>query len=234
MKIKILQWNIWYQEKVENIIKLIKQINPDIICLQELTDKNPYNDKEDVSKIIAEQLNLNYNFAKSHTFENNEIQGNGIFSKFKIIKNSNFFIVEPKGNQDYSNEGRVCAVSTIKLNDNKTIAIATTHSSYNNKFIENKSKLNEINKLNDFFKTQKDNFIFTGDLNITPNSKSIKLIEQTLTHCGPDYNQATWTTKPFSYQGFEVTQLKYRLDYIFSTPDIKIISSKIIKTKNVK
>jgi len=37
MKLKILQWNIWFQERAENILKVIKRINPDIICCQEVT-----------------------------------------------------------------------------------------------------------------------------------------------------------------------------------------------------
>lgn len=37
MRIKVLQWNIWYQENVNNILELIRDIDPDIFCLQELT-----------------------------------------------------------------------------------------------------------------------------------------------------------------------------------------------------
>ena len=75
------------------------------------------------------------------------------------------------------------------------------------------------------------NFIFTGDLNLSPNAKSIRLIEKELKHCGPDYKEPTWTTKPFSFMGFEETKLKWRLDYIFASKDVKIINSKIIKTR---
>lgn len=229
MRVKILQWNIWFKEKVENIIEFIKETNPDILCLQELTINSEFNGNQDVPKIISQNLNFDYNFALAQEFENGNLQGNGIFSKYKIIENSNFFIAESKNSNDYSSEGRICAVSKIQLN-NRIITIATTHSSYNHKFVENDLKLKEISKLTNFFKINKD-IIFTGDLNITPNAESIKLIENELIHCGPNFNEPTWTTKPFSYNGFKENKLNWRLDYAFASKDIKVISSKILKTK---
>lgn len=231
MRLKILQWNIWFQEKVENIIKLVKEINPDIICFQELRVDSSYNNNQDVAKIISKEINFEYNFALAHKFDDNHVQGNGIFSRFPIIKNSNFFIADARNSNDYSSEGRICAVSKIQLDNEKIINVATTHSSYNHKFIENEAKLNEIGKLVNFFKNYDKKLIFTGDLNIAPNTQSIKLIEKQLIHCGPDYKEPTWTTKPFSYNGFEETKLKWRLDYAFATKDIKVISSKILETK---
>ncbi len=238
MRLKILQWNIWFQEKAENIIKLVKKINPDILCFQEVTIGSSYNNKQDVAKIIAEKINFEYNFSNAHKYEfpitpkgESNYGGNGIFSKFPIIKNSNFPIVNPSDSKDFPYERRTCAVSKIQLSDNKTITMATAHSSYNPRFIENKEKLKEIKKLVDFFKNNKEKLIFTGDLNLIPNTKSVKLIEKQLVHCGPDYKEPTWTTKPFSFMGFEETKLRWRVDYVFATKDIKVISSKILKTK---
>lgn len=84
----------------------------------------------------------------------------------------------------------------------------------------------------DFFKNNTNRLIFTGDLNVAPNTESIRQIEKRLVHCGPDYRKPTWTTKPFSYNGFEEDKLRWRLDYAFATKDIKVINSKIIKTKH--
>ncbi len=43
MQIKLLHWNILYKEKVESIVKLLKEINADINCLQELSIGCIYN-----------------------------------------------------------------------------------------------------------------------------------------------------------------------------------------------
>ncbi len=231
MKLKILQWNIWFKERAENIIKLIKEIDPDILCLQELTVGFDNNNNQDVAKLISKKTNLNYNFALAHKFEDNHVQGNGIFSRFPIIENSNFFVLDVKDSTGYSSEGRVCAVSKIQIEKTKTILLATAHLSYNHKFTETKEKIREVKTLLKYLKKYREKVIFTGDLNISPNTKSIKLIEKQLVHCGPNYKEPTWTTKPFSYNGFEETKLRWRLDYAFATKDIKVISSKIIKTK---
>lgn len=237
MRIKILHWNIWYQEKVENILKVVKKINPDILCFQEITTGSQFNNKIDVAKYIAEKLNYYYNFSSAHKYEfpiapKGEVNygGNAIFSRFPIVKNSNFPIINAKDSPLIKYERRTCAVSHIKINK-KILKVATTHKSYSDNFTEGKEKINETKKLIKFFKENNKNLVFTGDLNLTPDSKSIKLIEKELKHCGPDYSKPTWTTKPFSMSGFKETKLKWRLDYVFASKDIKIINSKTIKTK---
>lgn len=57
------------------------------------------------------------------------------------------------------------------------------------------------------------------------------MILKHLQHVGPDFAQSTWTTKPFSFMGFEENELKWRLDYIFASKQIKVLSSNIIPTE---
>jgi exonuclease III len=92
MQIKILHWNVWFKEKVENILKFIEKINPDFLCLQELI----INSNQNVPKIIATKLKMDYNFALAQKFNDGQIQGNAIFSKYPITKNFNFFIATSK------------------------------------------------------------------------------------------------------------------------------------------
>ena len=37
MKVKVLQRNVWFRERAENLLTLMKELNPDIICCQEIT-----------------------------------------------------------------------------------------------------------------------------------------------------------------------------------------------------
>lgn len=69
-----------------------------------------------------------------------------------------------------------------------------------------------------------------GDFNSAPDSSTIKKIETRLKAIGPDYSELTFTTKPFQHEAFRVDGLEWRLDYIFATSDIKVLSSKIIET----
>lgn len=81
MRLKILQWNIWYKEKVENILKLIKKVNADILCFQELTVGAVYNDNQDVAKIISEKTDFEYNFALAHKSENGRSWGTACYGE---------------------------------------------------------------------------------------------------------------------------------------------------------
>ena len=55
-------------------------------------------------------------------------------------------------------------------------------------------------------------------------------IQKYLKNAGPDPSEKTWTTKPFSYKGFEASTLDWRLDYCFVTPDLQITSAEVVKT----
>ena len=78
--------------------------------------------------------------------------------------------------------------------------------------------------------TKKRNFVFTGDLNAPPGTPTIDKVSEHLANVGPDFTEKTWTTKPFSYDGFEEMKLNWRLDYIFATKDIETISTEVLKT----
>ena len=126
---------------------------------------------------------------------------------------------------DYSKEGRVYIEAKVKVN-NKELTIGTTHLSYTDRFKETESKDKEVNNLISCIK--KDRYILAGDFNTHKTSKYIKWIEKILVN---NDTSNTWTTKPFSYNGFEETELNWKLDYIFTSRDIKVKETKVIDTK---
>ncbi|CAN5749555.1 hypothetical protein BH11PAT2_BH11PAT2_01510 [soil metagenome] len=231
---KLLQWNIWYKEDAKNILKALRETDADIICLQELTVNHPeYNKGVNVPEFLAKELGFNYVFAPA-VEEGDQKFGNGIFTRYPILSSEMHFIQNPpesgKEVVDYSEEGRIYVEATIQLNDGK-IDIGTVHKSYVDRFAMTPAKEVETNKLLDILKGKKENFIFTGDLNALPGSYPVNEISKILKHCGPDLTENTWTTKPFSYNGFEANTLDWRLDYCFATPDVQIKSSEIIETE---
>lgn len=232
---KLLQWNIWYQEDINNILKTLQEINPDIICLQELTIGHPDHNKGiDTPRHLAEKLEFNH-FFKAAINDISNTFGNGIFSRFPIISSHYVFIqiqepIEFHGEtQDYSKQGRVYVECLIDAGKEK-LSVGTTHMSYTDRFAPTLAKEAETTKLIGLLSKKKDSFIFTGDLNSLPGSYTINEVQKCLKHAGPDFDQNTWTTKPFSYNGFNADGLKWRLDYCFTTPDITVRSAKIIQT----
>jgi endonuclease/exonuclease/phosphatase family metal-dependent hydrolase len=75
---------------------------------------------------------------------------------------------------------------------------------------------------------KKDRFILVGDFNAEPGSAVIREVSRVLRHAGPSYDLPTWTTKPFVYDGFTATELRWRLDYVFVTPDVGVTRAEIL------
>ena len=220
--LKILQWNIWFNEKIENIISELNRFDTDIVCIQELSITN--NDISNIDKLKKLYPYMYYEIAD--TFSDGRSQCNAILSKYPIKNTYKFFVQKPtEDKNDYSKEGRVYIEVGIVINE-KYISIGTTHLSYTDRFKETELKDQEGDNLIKCI-NKKDNYIFTGDLNASKNSKYVKEIEKYLVN----YNTSnTWTTKPFSYQGFNEDKLNWKLDYVFTTSDIIVDEVKVLKT----
>ena len=233
MKLSYLEWNVWYLEDVHNIAKYLKDNPADVIALQELTVNHPGQSEKDTPQYIAEQLGYLYCTGGEDFTEDGETRwfGNAIFSKYPIKSYRQSWINEPVGTGGFDDEYRTYLEAVLDV-DNTEIVIATTHMSYTHEFEVTERKRAETDKLVDELKTVSNKkLIFSGDLNATPSSYTIEQIDNLLQSAGPPQDEKTWTTKPFSYQGFEETGLNWRLDYIFTAKDIKVLSSRAEQTE---
>ena len=229
MNISVLQWNIWYQEDINNIVALLKDVKPDIICLQELTIGHKIQNGKNAPKFITEELGYESFYHEIPTEDEGVKLANGIFTKFPISDTRWGWINEQKGERHYDNEHRVYIEATLDI-DGRNLTVGTTHMSYTNCFEVTPRKLEETDKLVNLINRNQLGFILTGDFNAQPDSEVIERITRQLKNAGPDYSQKSWTTKPFSYDGFEANTLDWRLDYVFVTQDIEVLSAEIIKT----
>ena len=229
MKITFLQWNIWFQEDIHNIAEYLKAHPADIICLQELIIDHPDQKEEHTPSFIAEQLGFNY-FAPEMDLDGNTKIADGIFSRFPIKSSRQVWINEPLGNGGYDDEFRVYAEVELDLNGQK-LTVGTAHMSYTHKFEESERKLQETERLIQELSKPNGKFIFSGDLNVSPNSNTIANISKLLKDVGPPTSEMTWTTKPFDYNGFKESELRWRLDYIFASNDINVLMANIEQTE---
>lgn len=202
-KMKVLTWNTWNNEKLSNIISLLLDVGADVSCCQEVSAKR--------ARKIAEALGQNFYCAGDVA----------IFSNYAITE-SRSKIMPAADNHVYIEAG-------IKIG-REQLYIGTVHLTYSRGFEMNAERLAEGHHLVDLISSHKDSFILTGDMNAAPDSTIIKQIQQNLKSAGPDFSRATWTTKHFSYDSFEADSLDWRLDYIFVTPEIEVITSDVIDT----
>lgn len=234
MQITILQWNILYKEKIENIVKLLKEIHPNVFCLQELGINCCFNPTIfNTPDYVAKELGANYYFERAHTRQDTselEAIGNGIFTRFPIIRKYSFFTQQSSLNpKSHSDEGRVYVEVDFQIN-NVVLTVATIHLSYVHKFMITDEKKKEVDILVNGVKDKREKYILTGDLNSPPDSYTIFELSKHFVNAGPPTEEKTWTTKLFDYQGFREDKLRWRLDYVFTTKDVKVVSSEIIKT----
>jgi len=224
---KLLHWNILYEESPQNILSLIKEVDPDIFCCQEI------NDRTDLLKETAQILPYYY-------FEPADIKGvgdvalplgNAIFSKFPI-KSKKLVVLWDGPNPTLGNpqEKRIYIEAKLVING-KGFSVGTTHLSFAPAFKDTPERSEQAKKLMEAIGGNKSNFAISGDFNSAPDTQIIKSIESQLVSAGPDHGEPTFTTIPFSFAGFEATGLEWRVDYIFTSPDIKVKTASIISTK---
>lgn len=229
-RLRVLQWNILYQEPIDNVVALIREINPDVVCLQELARANRFNlGIKDTAQYVKEALGYQAFIAPAGQWtgmggtEPGDVLTfqNGIFSRFPLSKMRKVRLGE---------SGRMYLEAAVTAGNSEVI-IGTTHLSYSPRFEITEDKSREVRVLIKAVQAEpSDRFVLTGDLNAVPGSYTITELERYLKHCGPVYQENTWTTKPFSHDGFTADTLDWRLDYVFARPGIHCTSAAIIET----
>ncbi len=229
MKVSVLQWNIWYLEDTRKVTEFLKQNKADIICLQELTIGFDQQNNIHTPEYIAKELGYHV-YYQDITFDGKTLKlANAIFSKYELYDVRTVWINTEGGSGHYDDENRAYVEATVTI-DGKNLTVGTVHMSYTHAFEPSERKLQETDALVEAIKSNKKNFVLAGDFNAQPDSEVVKRIEKHVKNLGPGYDEKTWTTKPFSYNGFEATELDYRVDYVFGSQDIQAESAKVLST----
>ncbi len=232
MKLKFLQWNVLYKEDMDKVVTEIKKSQADVITAQEfIIDKRR---DIDTAKYVAEKLDFNYFYAKGDSWDNREDkeeQGNAIFSRFPITETNSTHVSPPKHNPENAlEEGRVYTEAIIDV-DGKRITVGTTHLSFTPHFEITSNRKEEADNLIKVINKKKNNYIFGADLNATPDSYVVSEFNKHLIDCGPDRSQNTFSRIPFDYRGlFQVKGIDWRIDFVFATPDLKILNAQVVPT----
>jgi endonuclease/exonuclease/phosphatase family metal-dependent hydrolase len=227
----MLQWNVWVKEKADNIIDFIRQVDADVVCLQELTADSFVNPGRNLPEEIG-SLGYHTAFFAAHkrTGEEHIQMGNGIFSKAPLTGSRTVFVQhEDPESRDYSRENRAYLETTLQLGAER-LTVGTVHLSYTDGFAPTPEKQAETDKLLAAIAPNKERFVLTGDMNALADSYTIQHLDEQLAAAGPDYNEASWTTKPFTYGGFSADTLAWRIDYVFTSRDLNVVSSQLLPT----
>lgn len=231
MKINVLQWNVWYREDVDKVIDVIRELDVDIACLQELTHGYIGKSQQDNTwEYIQHQLGFDRVHQSIPIITDTEQwqQANAIFSRFELGETRRHWLHEPIDETDKTDQYRgYLEVDVLTGMGRQAVTVATTHMSFKR---YQAGSDHELEKLLDVTSQRLGRYILAGDFNVTPDDPRIQELAKRFNHVGPDYSQKTWTTKPHKTPDFEATTLDWRYDYIFASDDIKIVDTKIVDT----
>jgi len=225
MKLSVLQWNVWFRERADHIMSVLREQDADIVCLQELTQDSYVNPGIDIPACIAAHgYAHDYRQTLKHPGDQYYHMGNGIFSKYPIRERHHVYLQYEGTMAGEAHENRVYLEITIETPVG-FLTIGTAHLSFEPELLET-----EATQLLRAIQHHRERYIFTGDLNVLPNAPVVSMLSEQFIPVGPDYNHGTWPTKPYSFNGVTVPGLSRRLDYLFATRDITVPHSSIIQT----
>lgn len=224
-QVKILTYNIHHANPpskpgkidIEAIAAVIKSADADVVGIQEVDVNVSRSEFMDQAKRLAELTGTNYFFSKGIDLEKGEY-GTLILTKHKILDQHRYDLPMP-----VKSENRSLAIVDIEMAGGKKISFANTHLD-----LKDENKVAQVKFVNDIAANYKKPLIFVGDLNATPDSEPIKLLEQKFvrnkkdnkpTHPNTgakieiDYILVSKGTK-FSWKKYKVVDASYPSDHL--------------------
>ena len=189
----------------------IQRYNADIIGLNEIRDKGRDEEYQAQAKILAEKLGYYYYFAKAVDFDGVNPYGNAILSRYPIISAETILIPKPNiPAYDGYYETRCLLKAKIDLLDG--IEVCVIHFGLNPD--EQENAMNAV-----LANIKDEKCILMGDFNITPDNPLLL----------PINNKMYDTAALFSQEllSFPSNEPTIKIDYIFTSRDIKVIAADI-------
>lgn len=243
----------FYQTKIEQVIKLVQDAGPDVLCLQEVDFESSRTHFLDAAKIVARRAGYPY-VAEAPSWEANYIpfpywpfsrhfgrmkSGGAVLSKYPLLDHQVQFLEKPMGQPWWYNLfylHRYFQKVTIQIGDKKYKLINLHLEAF-----DKKDRQEQVKKLVDLVHVEKTDFI-TGDFNTLPKSATKKNKLST----ADDYENDTsyelmmnsglldvipdeiYVLNESRYFTFPSNGPERRLDYIFYHKDLKMMKAEIL------
>ncbi len=229
-QIKVMSYNIHHGEGTDTILDLkrignvIKQSKSDIIGLQEVD--NHFSERsnfEDQAKWLAKYLGMHYTYAANLDYEPLQVgqhrrqYGTAVLSKYPILFSKNHLLTNiPYPVSPTEQRGLLETVINVKGNH---IHFYNTH--LDNKRAEQRDL--QVREILEIANQNEGSKILVGDFNAT--AESAEMLNMT-----SQYNDVFNVLGQNEDYTIPVENPDRRIDYIFTSDDIKISSGEVIKT----
>ena len=220
--IKVLSFNILHGATTNNdfdldaIAKVIIDADPDFVALQEVDFQTNRAHKYDLVTELGWRTKMSPIFAKAMDYDDGEY-GEGILSKFSFLQTRNVALPYTQGN-----EPRAALEVITVLPSGDTIAFIGTHLDH---LVDNTDRVVQANKINNVFSSNTIPTILAGDLNDTPGSKPILILEEIW---NPSFNnENTKPTYPSNNPVKKIDYVMYYPGYRWSVINTEVICDSI-------
>ena len=182
--VKVLTFNILHGATTKGdfdldvIAKVIIEVNPDFVALQEVDFMTNRAKKYDLATELGWRTKMAPVFARAMTYDDGEY-GEAVLSKYSFLQTRNVALPFSPGN-----EPRAALEIVTLLSASDTIAFIGTHLDH---LADEKDRIAQVKKINEVFSLNKYPTILAGDLNAVPGSIPINILEEIWT---PSYNKA--------------------------------------------
>lgn len=239
---KIIQINAWSSKLHHQLLNLIEEQNPDIVCLQEIYSSNIKigieKDAYTAYETLKNKLGYGY-FSATWSFDylgQKVDYGNAIVSKLPIKNPKTAFT-----NGIYSNLTKSIPPNFLNIRNvqsceiypqNKKLVIVNHHGYHELNSNGSQKSIDSMKQVIKHIKTinpSNSPLLFCGDLNLNPTSKPIELLESSF-----EFNNLVKESAVSSTLSdlFRISNLAVVCDYIFASDKIKVnkflVSPKIV------
>lgn len=240
MRVKVVTLNVegigkgWFDGRLEAVVEGLRPVEPDVICLQEVTTTRREDRVYDQSLAIAEALGLEHAIFDTYGSpeEADDMHQNGIaiVSRWPIRRARDRQLpAEPSGDLDR----RVVLLADLMTPDGGHLKVVTTHLAWRPQ--DRETRLRQARMIFEVF--VEEGFdercartIFAGDLNATPDEEVVALCRRDLQDvweaCHPDDPGHTWVKRNAMTRGWDTPDR--RLDYIFTARGVEVRRAEIL------
>ncbi len=203
--VRVLTFNILHGATTEGdfdldkIADVIKQVDPDLVALQEVDFKTNRAKNYDLATELGLRTKMAPLFGKAMDYDGGGY-GEGILSKYPIIASRNVPLPHSPGN-----EPRTALEVTVELESGDTVSFIGTHLEHQQ---QSSDRLYQVQKINNAFTGNNYPTILAGDLNDTPESKPIALLKRYWSSAEDANSEPTYPSE----------NPRKKIDYIFYRP----------------
>lgn len=215
MRLKVLSWNIWCDSYFDEVAKFLEAFDADIVGLQEVMADDPERD------VITHMKGLGYH----HVYAPKQIyigdgrrMGPAVFSKYEIVESKVHTL---------SGVDSKYAVQVDVRAEEGTLHVFSTHLLHTH---QKPSEVQAVQAKNLIKALPKERVIVMGDFNAEPDSVSIQKMRAALIDTDPS-SQPTWSVYPEGCSTCSPQAIDTRLDYIFTTKDVKTSDFRVEESK---